>query len=91
MILRYMMLVAVAAVVVVIVIAAAVTGRLWAIMLRHVCRIMLRPRSVVRACVRHYKMLAQKIHLLSKYKRAVTDSVRRFALARMLLAGCIEC
>lgn len=56
-ILRYMMLVAVVAIVVV---AATVTGRLWAIMLRHVCRIMLRSRSVVRSCVRHCKMLARK-------------------------------
>lgn len=53
----YMMLVAVA------VIPAAVTGWLWAIMMRHVGGVMLRSRSVVRSCIRHYKRSAPNIHL----------------------------
>lgn len=47
--------------VVVIVIATAVTGWLWAIMMWHVGGVMLRSRSVVRSCIRHYKRSAPKI------------------------------
>lgn len=61
--LLYMMLVAVVIVVVGVVIATTVTGWLWAIMMWHVGRIMLRSRSVVRSCIRHYKISAPKIHL----------------------------
>jgi hypothetical protein len=85
--LRHMMLVAA---VVIVVVAAAVSGWLWAIMMWYVGPIMLlRSRSVVLSCIRHYKCQHHGF-ISSQISRDVTHLVRRLALARKLV-GCIEC